>query len=488
MLTLSDIQKLNNKGNVIPLHKRIPADLDTPVSAYLKLRGRSKQSFLLESVEGGETLARYSFLGFNPFLVIEGTNDGVTLIQNRKRRTIEVSPIEFVKELFEQYKPVPLHDLPRFTGGAVGYFGYDTIRWIEELPDNNPDLIGLPDLRLGLFREVVAFDHSKQEIVIIANILHDKGKKGLKQKYADARKAIHDMETRLKKPLPKQKPLPKGKRTRLEPHYTRKEFETMVRRAKKYIYEGDIFQVVISQTWHVDSKRDALSVYRRLRRINPSPYMFLLTFGDDAVVGASPEMLVRIENQRIENRPIAGTRPRGKDAAEDKALELDMLNDEKEVAEHTMLLDLGRNDIGRVSRPGGVKVEQQMMVERYSHVMHLVSIVSGQLKKEIGAIEGHYACFPAGTLSGAPKVRAMEIIDELEKERRGVYAGSIGYIDFWGNLDACVAIRLLVKRKNRYVIQAGAGIVADSKPAREFRESENKAHAMVEAVIGDDYI
>jgi len=483
MITLSEVRELNKKGNVVPLFKRIAADLDTPVSAYMRLVGRRRDSFLLESIEGGEKLARYSFLGFAPFLVVEAHGDKITLKQNRKRTTVKAEPIPFIKELFTYYKPVKVEGLPRFTGGAVGFISYDCIRLIERVPDENPETIGLPDMRFGLFKEIVVFDHLKQEILILVNILHDRGEPGLKAKYDSAVASIEATAERLTKATRVRKSA-EPKPIQPTAHCTKEEFEKMVRRAKMFIKEGDIFQVVLSQRWHIDSNSSSLSVYRRLRRLNPSPYMFLLNFGNNAIVGASPEMLVRVEKGVIETRPIAGTRPRGKTEKEDAAHIRDLLADPKELAEHTMLLDLGRNDIGRVSQPGTVEVKQKMAVEKYSHVIHLVSSVVGKVKRSASNLDGHFACFPAGTVSGAPKIRAMEIIDLLENERRGVYAGSIAYLDFWGNLDSCIAIRTIVKKGKRFYVQAGAGIVADSRPAREFKETESKAQALVEAIVG----
>ena len=485
MLTFKEVQKLNAKGNVIPLCTRISADLDTPVSAFIKLTGGKKDAFLLESIEGGEKLARYSFVGFDPFLIIEGDKNGVILRQGKVVKKVDADPQEFIKELFSFYKPVQIGDLPRFTGGGVGYFAYDTIRWVEDIPDKNIDVLNLPEMRIGLFQNIIAFDHLKQEIIIISNILHDKSEKGLKKKYDDAKAAIADSAVKLSKNIPKIQPTPKFK-ANLKSNYSEAEFSKMVRKAQKYIKEGDIFQVVLSQRWEIESKKSDLAVYRKLRRINPSPYMFLLRFENDAVIGSSPEMMVRIEKDIIETRPIAGTRPRGKNDAEDEKQIKDLLADEKELAEHTMLMDLGRNDIGRVSVAGSVKVKDNMIIEKYSHVIHIVSSVVGKLLKKMKPLDGFFACFPAGTVSGAPKIRAMEIIDELEKEKRSVYAGSIAYLDFWGNLDSCIAIRTVIKKNNKYYVQAGAGIVADSKPKREYNETKAKAQVLMEAIVGED--
>ncbi len=484
MISLNEVKKLNRKGNVIPVHVRIPADLDTPVSAFMKLAAGKKEAFLLESIEGGEKLARYSFIGFDPFLTIEGGREKVRVSSGNNSREYEAEPHEFLDELFSVYKPVKVGDLPRFTGGAVGYFAYDTIRWLEKLPDGNPDDIKLPEMRFGLFSRIIAFDHLRQEIVVIANILHDNGKPGLKSKYDEAVDSLEQIVRQLERPLRKER---SGAATKpkLTARYDRKQFCSMVTEARKYIKEGDIFQVVLSQRWDIQSKRSALEVYRRLRRTNPSPYMFLIKFGKNAVIGSSPEMLTRVENRTIETRPIAGTRPRGKTEEEDLKMIRDLLADEKELAEHTMLLDLGRNDLGRVSRPGTVEVQDNMIIEKYSHVIHIVSSVIGKLDNRVSALEGLLACFPAGTVSGAPKIRAMEIIDELEKLRRGVYAGAVTYLDFWGNLDSCITIRTVVKKGETYYVQAGAGIVADSKPVREFNETEAKARVIIDAIMKD---
>ncbi len=485
-MTAKAIAALAKQGNVIPVFARIPSDLETPVGAYIKLASGRPYSFLLESVEGGEKLARYSFIGVDPFLVIEGRWKQVIVRQGKKERHIAASPLEFLKELFSVYQPVRIEGLPRFTGGGVGYFSYDAIRWIERVPDTRPDPIGLPECQFGLYSRIVVFDHLRQEIIVIVNVLHDSGQKGLAAKITRAQRLLKETISALQRPLRIPKPPPKKQKVRMIAEQTRPDFETMVRRAEHHIKEGDILQVVLSQRWRLNSKSDPLSVYRNLRRLNPSPYMFLLNFGDNAVIGSSPEMLVRIEDGTIEGRPIAGTRPRGKTDAEDEHLIVDLRNDEKEIAEHTMLLDLGRNDIGRVSVPGSVGVHDNMKVEKYSHVIHLVSSVKGTLKKDISALDAYFACFPAGTVSGAPKIRAMEIIDELEPTRRGVYAGSIAYLDFWGNLDSCIAIRTIVKKSQSYFVQAGAGIVADSNPTREYQETIDKAKAAVAAIRGVD--
>lgn len=484
ILNLQEVKKLNKSGNVIPLYKKLSADLDTPVSVYLKIKRRNKQAFLLESIEGGEKLARYSFIGVDPFLTVEADNDEIRLIQGKIKKLIKADPIEFLKEMFSFYQPVNIEDLPRFTGGAVGYFSYDCIRWVEDIPAENRPINPLPQMYFSFYKSIIAFDHLKQEIILISNILHQDGEKNLNQKYKSAKEDLAGLEKLITGNLPKLKET-KQKKSRVKDIYSEKEYTSMVRKAKKYIKEGDIFQVVLSQRWEIKSESSPLQVYRNLRRINPSPYMFLIESGNSAVIGSSPEMLVRVEKNQIETRPIAGTRPRGKNDAEDEKRIADLMSDEKEIAEHTMLLDLGRNDIGRVAKAGTVEVSESMVIEKYSHVIHIVSSVVGKVKKQMAPLDGFFACFPAGTVSGAPKIRAMEIIDELEKEMRSVYAGSIAYLDFWGNLDSCIAIRTVVKYDKIYSVQAGAGIVADSKPKKEFLETKAKAQVLINAITGE---
>ncbi|MBK7141329.1 MAG: anthranilate synthase component I [bacterium] len=487
MMTLSTFKRMNKQGNVLPIAIAMPSDLETPVSVFHKLAAGKKYSFLLESIEGGEKLARYSFIGVDPFLVVEAKGKVVTLRKGKKTTQIEADPLEFMKELLSVYRPVHFEDLPRFTGGAVGYFSFDTVRWSEHLPTSKPDKIGMPEMIFGLYQTIVAFDHLKQEMILIGNVLHENGEPGLATKvHKTIRQMIRTIDS-LQKFTRGPKRSPSATRSRTKCLTSRPQFESSVRKAKKYIKEGDIFQVVLSRRWQIASSAEPLEVYRQLRRTNPSPYMFLLNFDENAVIGSSPEMMVRVEQGNIETRPIAGTRPRGKDEAEDAKRIKNLLSDQKELAEHTMLLDLGRNDIGRVSRPGTVQVRERMTIEKYSHVIHIVSSVVGKLKPRTAALDGHFACFPAGTVSGAPKVRAMEIINELETTKRGIYAGSIAYVDFWGNLDSCIAIRTVVKKGKSYFVQAGAGIVADSVPRKESKETEAKARVIIEAVTGKKF-
>ncbi len=484
MLTFSEVRELNQRSNVIPLVTRVPSDVETPVTAWLKLCRNSRYGFLLESVEGGEKLARYSFLGRDPFLVVQGWRNRVRLLQGKHAREIEALPIPFLAELFAAYRPATRPDLPRFTGGGVGYFSYDSVRWNERIPDRNPDQLGLPEMQIGLYRDLIVFDHLRQEIVLIANILHDVKASGLRDAYNDGRRRLETMIAHLGRPIRSIPSLDPVLRSQPRVNIQGDDFKRLVTRAKRHIREGDVFQVVLSRRWEINHDVNPLTIYRRLRRRNPSPYLFLLRLGEASVIGSSPEMMVRVEGKRIETRPIAGTRPRGESPDADQRLANDLLADPKERAEHTMLIDLGRNDVGRVARAGSVNVPELMTIERYSHVMHIVSSVTGQLRRDVSPIDAHFACFPAGTLSGAPKIRAMEIIDDLEPVRRGIYGGSIGYIDFWGNLDSCIAIRTVVQTNGSSHIQAGAGIVADSRPTREVEETEAKAESALRAVTG----
>jgi anthranilate synthase component I len=498
MFSLTKVRELAKAGNVIPLFVRVPADLDTPVSTFLRLAKGKRHSFLLESIEGVEKLARYSFIAFDPFMRIEVSSPSVEtveskrriveIIRGRKRERMNAEPLVVVNQVLKRFRPVSIEGIPRFSGGAVGYFAYDTAGWVDKFSDVNPDEIDMPDCILGFYQSVVVFDHLKQEIILISNILVDEEVSErpitLIAKYGYAKEWLLNTQRKLlTSPIGRAS---KAESTKRRPNLvsltSRRGFERIVRKAKKHIKEGDIFQVVLSRRWKTKSKLPSIEIYRKLRRINPSPYMFLLQFGDASVIGSSPEMLARVENDTIVTHPIAGTRPRGDNEAQDRRHEQSLLRDKKELAEHTMLLDLGRNDIGRVSKPGTVRVIRQMEVERYSHVMHMVSAVEGELSARMPALEGMFSCFPAGTVSGAPKIRAMEIIAELEELRRGVYAGAIAYLDFWGNLDSCIAIRTIVKQGESLYLQAGAGIVADSVPAREYDETAHKVEALFEAL------
>lgn len=455
---------------MIPVYKSVIADFLTPVSAFLRLERNQKYAFLLESVEGGETLARYSFLGCDPFLI------------RRYRRTDSGDFIQNLRSTMARFRSVQLPDLPPFTGGAVGYFGYDMVRLVEDIPDTGHDDLGLDDAVLMFYKNVLAFDHLRHQIHIISNLLVDESPQEIDAQYQRAVAEIGALEALLRSPLD----LPASERKPgdlpIHSNFERADYLKAVEKAKDYIAAGDIFQVVLSQRFEVDLPVAPFEVYRALRIVNPSPYMYFLKTPEASIVGSSPEMLVKIRNREAFYRPIAGTRPRSQDQAEDEHLAEELAEDEKERAEHVMLVDLGRNDLGRVSSYGSVRVQDLMFIERYSHVMHLVSSLKSELRNDVDRWDALMACFPAGTVSGAPKVRAMQIIDELEPTKRGVYAGAIMYVDFSNNLDSCIAIRTLVVRRGKGYIQAGGGIVADSVPESEYAETVNKSRALIRAI------
>jgi len=487
----SHVETAREKGHsrlVVPVSVRRSADLLTPVSAFLSLREDASYSFLFESVEGGEKLARYSFLGRDPYRIVRGTEFGAS-VDVEERRTPgpeadlqrpEGTIFDVLDTYLDRYEEVDLPDLPRLRGGAVGYLGYDAVRLVEDLPDAPPDDLGLPDAVWCFYDTVAAFDHVRHQLVLIANVFVD-ADTDLRAAYDDAQARLTDLEADLTRPTPHPDPV-EWTDDELTSNVERPVFEDAVRTAKEHVERGDIFQVVLSQRFGTSFEGDRFNLYRALRQVNPSPYLFYLDLDDLALVGSSPEVLVRAEEGTAEVLPIAGTRPRGEDEAEDAALAEELLNDPKERAEHLMLVDLGRNDLGRVCEYDSVTVERYAYVERYSHVMHIVSAVEGQLATDQGPMDVLAACFPAGTVSGAPKVRAMEIIDDLEPSRRGIYAGAVGYVDFSGTLDTCIAIRTMVVTDNTAYVQAGAGIVADSDPAREYDETWNKAAALRQAM------
>jgi len=465
--TLEEVRQLKKYGNLVPVCRDIQADLETPVSAYLKI-ARGNYSFLLESVEGGERLARYSFIGTEPSLVLRTGDEN------------PVDPLNLVEKEFAQLRPVSIADLPRFHGGMVGYLSYEVARHFERLPCPDQDPQGLPESVLMLADTLLVFDHITHKIKVVSHIHLDGD---VDAAYREATCKIDDLVYRLEQPIhsktPKSAP---PNRSEMSSNFSQAEFEAIVSQAKEYIYAGDIIQAVLSQRLARRTYANPFAIYRALRSINPSPYMYYLHLGDFYIAGASPELLVRVEDGIVSTHPIAGTRPRGKDVTEDLALGEELKGDDKERAEHIMLVDLGRNDIGKISEPGTVEVTQLMDLERYSHVMHLVSHVQGKLRAGLSQFDALRSCFPAGTVSGAPKIRAMEIIAELEKEKRGPYAGAVGYLDFSGNLDTAIAIRTIVIKDNIAYIQAGAGIVADSVPEREYQESLNKAQALLAAI------
>jgi anthranilate synthase component 1 len=489
--SLDEFIRKSGKGNLIPVYREILADLETPVSAFLKIRDE-RYGFLLESVEGGEKWARYSFLGSRPSLVIKGSLDELALIRPKRvdRLPVKTDPLETLKEIMADYQPVEVEGVPRFFGGAVGYLGYDLIRSIERLPDLNRDRLDLPVMSLMVTDTLLIFDNVAQTIKVVSNVHltggERRGPDAARRAYREAVDKIEAIIARLRKPgrFPKERRRPRGKSSEVNitSNMSPPAFQKMVRQAKEYIRSGDIFQVVLSQRFETEAGSEPFDIYRALRVINPSPYMYYLQLDGIELVGSSPEVLVRCEDRKIELRPIAGTRPRGRNEEEDQAQERELLNDQKERAEHIMLVDLGRNDVGRVSEVGKVHVEKLMAVERYSHVMHLVSQIEGRLRKDQDVYDVMRAGFPAGTVSGAPKIRAMEIIEELEPTGRGPYAGAVGYFSFSGNMDTCINIRTIVIKDGRAYIQAGAGIVADSDPGREYQETVNKAKAMLAAI------
>ena len=483
--TLAEVQELANQGNLVPVWRELPADLETPVSVYLKLRG-GNASFLLESVEKGEQLGRYSFLGIEPTGILT-IRDGQVHLQEggslRQVRSPDGDPLAAAKETLSPYHPIAVEGLPRFCGGLVGYVAYEVTRFFEKVPLAPRPGLGLPDAVFLVADTLVIFDHVTHRLLLVANA-HIDGSPA--KAYQAAKRKIEDIVSRLRRPLVV-KPGPTTTEERQgsswESNFDQADFEAAVRKAKEHITAGDIFQTVLSQRLSRRTTADSFSIYRSLRMLNPSPYMFYLELPENLrLIGSSPEMLVRLDGRQAQVRPIAGTRPRGRTPAEDETLARGLLADPKERAEHVMLVDLGRNDLGRVCRYGSVRVPEMMGIERYSHVMHIVSGVQGDLRPDVDAFDLLRATFPAGTVSGAPKVRAMEIIADLEGERRGPYAGAVGYFSYSGNVDTCIAIRTIVMQGDVAHIQAGAGIVADSDPTLEYHETLHKAQALAEAV------
>jgi anthranilate synthase component I len=481
-----EFQRLAKQGNLIPVYDVLPADLLTPVSAYLRVAQGARHSFLLESVEGGEKIARYTFAAAHPEEVFRYAG-GACVMEGRDRVVWEEKdPVSFLRARMEKFRPVRVPGLPPLIAGAIGYFSYDMVRLIERLPKRLRDEIGLYDAMLMFYHGLIAFDHVRHRLWIVRNVFTE-GPGTLQSKYKAAVREIRETQKLLERPVAAENPKParnpaKSTPLKVTSNFGRSEYLAAVRKCKNYIRAGDIFQVVLSQRFSAKTKAAPFDVYRELRALNPSPYLFFLQMNDIHVVGSSPEMLVKVQGRDVFYRPIAGTLPRGKDEAEDLQLEKQMLASEKERAEHIMLVDLGRNDLGRVCDYGTVKVEQLMTVERFSHVMHLVSSLRGRLREDVDCFDALMACFPAGTVSGAPKVRAMEIIEELERARRGIYAGGVLYLDFAGNLDSCIALRTMVMKNGVAYVQAGGGIVADSTPEGEYQESVNKSRALLTAL------
>ncbi len=490
--TKEEFLKLSStgRGNLIPVYGEILADLETPVSAYFKVAAQAPYSFLLESVEGQEKVARYSFLAKDPEMIFRLKDKTAEIIHpqspeaKKERLDLPETPLNFIREIMSRYRLISLRGFPRFCGGMVGFLGYDGVRFFERLPRRTKDDLGCPEMVLILTKNLVIFDHLNHKIKVVSCASFDpKSTPEEKIKsYEKSIQTIQDLISQLKQPLasPSVPAHPDG--LAVKSNLTKAQFTGMVKEAKKKIKAGDIIQVVLSQRFEVPIHTDPFHIYRMLRSLNPSPYMYYLNFADLKIIGSSPELLVRCEEGVVETRPIAGTRRRGRNEKEDEALMKDLLNDPKEKAEHIMLVDLGRNDLGRVCEKSTVKVSEFMTIEKYSHVMHIVSNVKGRLKKTCDALDALKAAFPAGTVSGAPKIRAMEIIEELEHTSRGPYAGAVGYLSFSGNLDTCINIRTILVVGGKAYIQAGAGIVADSIPSREYQETINKAQAQIAAV------
>jgi anthranilate synthase component 1 len=475
-------QKKAKEANLIPVYREILADMETPVSAFKRVN-RGRYAFLLESVEGGEKWARYSFIGSNPKLIFLSKGDTVEIRQGKSVRKVTSvqDPLPLLKEIMKDYRPAKVEGLPRFFGGAVGYVSYDMVRFFEVIPDRTRDDLNLKDCFFLITDTIIIFDNLSHTVKVVSNV-HIKDRENLKEKYASAIKEIDSVISLLKKPLALNRSRARKRPVKITSNLKKNQFKGIVEKAKEYIRAGDIIQAVLSQRFTTKTQADPFDIYRALRLINPSPYMYYLKLDDLLVIGSSPEIQVRLEEKVIEVRPIAGTRPRGADPSEDESLKDELQHDPKELAEHIMLVDLGRNDVGRVARIGTVRVPELMIVEPYSHVMHLVSSVQGTIEDKRDCFDVFRVTFPAGTVSGAPKIRAMEIIEELEPLKRGPYAGAVGYFSFSGNMDFCITIRTMVMKGKTIYFQAGAGIVADSDPEREYWETVNKAKAMAKAI------
>ncbi|WP_297888871.1 anthranilate synthase component I [Sulfurihydrogenibium sp.] len=492
-ISLEEFKSLAKEYNVIPIYKDILLDVDTPLSVYFKITSGGRFNYILESVEKGEKVGRYSFIGSSENFYIRAKNSTIEIYNKGKIFYKETKdPIDEVKNLIKDLKPYKDKNLPPFWGGYIGYIGYDVVKFYEPVGDKNPDILNIPDVYLFLSDEVVAFDNLTNKIKIIVSAILNEENESLEEIYNKTIEKINKIEEKLKKEIQIKRLSLKNKEVNFQnwkSNFTKESFEKAVLKAKEYICEGDIIQVVLSQRFSKKLKTDPIDIYRAIRVINPSPYLFYLDFNDIKIVGSSPEILVSVMDRKILTKPIAGTRPRGKTEEEDRLLKEDLLNDEKEKAEHLMLVDLARNDVGKVALKGSVKVDRFMYIENYSHVMHIVSDVSGVLKEGLHPLDVLKSVFPVGTVSGAPKVRAMQIIEELEPDKRGVYAGAVGYISFDGNLDTAIAIRTAVIVNDTVYVQSGAGIVADSVPEKEWLETVNKAKAImtaIESVESDD--
>jgi anthranilate synthase component 1 len=479
---------LAGQYNLIPVVKRLLADMETPIRIFQRYAQR-ECAFLLESVEGGSQWARYSFIGTDPFMMISGKKGEIVLEQGGQKQLMKGKPVEELKALLRSYRSPKLDDLPPFTGGAIGFFGYDLLQYYEKLPAHQVDDLGMDDIRFMFCDTVIVFDHVKQQILLVGNVHVKEGDsdEAIRKTYDEVDRRLEEIAGQLHEQGPREnvngRSIPSDiDLGEIKSNMTKEQYMANVRQAQEYIRAGDIFQVVLSQRFHIETEVSPLHVYRVLRTLNPSPYMYYLKMHEEIIVGTSPEALVKVDGNKVGTRPIAGTRPRGADEAEDSRLAAELLADEKERAEHLMLVDLGRNDLGRVSAFGSVKCDSFMEIEKYSHVMHMVSNVSGTLRDDKDFFDAFLSCLPAGTVSGAPKLRAMEIIAEMEREARGAYAGAIGYLGFNANMDSCITIRTIIFRKGKAYVQAGAGIVWDSVPEKEYEETVNKAKALLKSI------
>jgi len=480
MMNYTEFKRLANEYKTVPVYKRVLADLLTPISAYMRLGKDANYSFILESVEKGAQYSRYSFIGWNPQMIIRSKNNLTQIKENGAWKDEPKPFLDVLRSIQQKYQAPKLSEIPHFTGGLVGYMGYESIVWVEDIPIYKEDELQCPDAIFMLFQNLIAFDHLQNQIILFSNVQIEEGM-DLRQAYDDAHAHIDEMGEDLHTDIDYQTPAMK-QQSELTSNFTKEEFESAVLKGKEHINAGDVFQLVLSQRFQRQTSADSLTLYRALRSINPSPYMFHLKMDDFDIIGASPELLVKVEDSEIEIRPIAGTRQRGMDDAEDARLAESLLKDKKERAEHLMLVDLGRNDVGRAAVFDSVHVKEFMVVEYYSHVMHIVSDVRGKLKNEKDVFDALYSGFPAGTLTGAPKIRAMEIIHKLEPHRRGVYSGAVGYFDFTGDMNTCIAIRTMVLKDENAYFQSGAGIVYDSDPEKEFEETVSKAKAINSAI------
>ena len=479
-LTLDEFQDLAQGCTTVPVYKRILADLLTPVAAWVHLSKKAEYAFLLESVEKGNQYSRYSYVGINPQKILMH-KDGQTIItENGKSIDVDTPFIDLLRETQSQYNMAKLPGIPSFTGGLVGYLGYETIAWVEDIPIHDESDLDVPDSVFMLFEDMIAFDHLKGSAMVISNVNVDIDR-DLKEQFDAAHLRVDVIGELLHSDVDYQTPV-RVEQSKVSSNFDHDAFESAVLKAKEHIVDGDIFQLVLSQRFERQTSVEPTTLYRALRTINPSPYMFHLKIKDFDIIGASPELLVKVEDGTVEIRPIAGTRQRGETEAEDEMLANDLINDEKECAEHLMLLDLGRNDVGRVSKFGSVTIPENMVIENYSHVMHIVSDVKGTLAKDKDPFDALMSGFPAGTVTGAPKIRAMEIIHELEPDRRDIYSGAVGFFDFTGNVNTCIAIRTMIMKDGTVHFQSGAGIVHDSEPTKEFDETVNKARAIMAAI------